>query len=365
MSGRQPKNQATASQAPETFLLLDENAFAHTAVQQLLRCKPNSPARLIYLYGPSGSGKSLLVRYYLRELRAASSRRKIVHFTASEFAAELAEASSESRVADFQKAYWDADVLVCEDIASLENRYESQQQLVSLVDSVLSRGGECLLTSRVAPGEIPHFNVRLVNRCHGGVCASMELPGRSSRLKLLQHFAQIRQMPVTPEAAEMLADELPVSPRELMATVNQLDTLGRARGGIVDQVFVRRYLDDETKPQPQTLPRIADAVARHFGVSVGEMRTSSRARDQVLPRQCAMLLARQLTSESLGVIADYFGRRNHSTVIHACNRLECELAAKPALRKHLLRIRRSLGAAGSKGRRKRVEKCAVPGVEKR
>jgi len=361
MSGR----QAAKSSLAEIFLVLDENAFAFAAIQQLLRLKPSSTARLVFLYGPSGVGKSLLVRAYLRDLHGRSTRKRVAHFTAAEFAAELADASAETDVPQFQQKYRDADVLVCEDLASLENRYMSQQQLVTLVDEVLARGGECLFTSRVAPGEIPNLNVRLANRCHGGVCAGMEMPGGKSRVRLLNQFAQNRQVPIAASAVEMLADELPVSPRELSAAINQLDVLCGAEGRMIDADLVRRYLDEEIKPLPVTLPKIASVVAGHFGVTVNDIRTSSRARDQVLPRQCAMLLARQLTQESLGAIADYFGRRNHSTVIHACNRLEQQMSHKPDLRQHLLRIRRLLGPGGQKSRRELVENCATGGRENR
>ena len=161
-----PRQAAVRS---DVFLLLDENAFPHTAVLQLLRRHGSAAGMLLYLYGPSGVGKSHLVRTFLREIRSVAPARRTAHFTAAQFAADLADASEARKIPDFQARYRGVDVLICEDLAALENRHESQKQLVSLIDHVLSRGGDCLVTSRLAPGDLPYKTLPgFANRYHGG-----------------------------------------------------------------------------------------------------------------------------------------------------------------------------------------------------
>jgi chromosomal replication initiator protein len=143
--------------------------------------------------------------------------------------------------------------------------------------------------------------------------------------------------------AELLANALPVSPRELLAAVIQLETLARRQHSPITLTLAEYYLNQETMPQPATLSEVAKAVARQFGVPLSGLRGKKRAHGVVLPRQCAMFLARELTDQSLLTIAQFFGRRHHSTVIHACKRMESALHSEPALRQHLAQIRTALG----------------------
>lgn len=336
--------------AAEPFLLLDENRFAWAALERLKRDARSSrtsarplEGRLVYIHGPSGVGKSHLVRQFLRDERRRDPKLRTAILTASEFAAQLADASEARKIGEFQSRYRDLDLFVCEDLAAIEHRPETQQQLVALIDEILKSGGRLVFTSRKSPGELAGVQRRLVNRCHGGTSASIELPGPSARAALLTHFALTRQVPLPQEAIDLLAAELPVSPRELLAAVQQLEVCARLARTRIDRAFVRRYLDGEIKPQSATLPQIAQAVARQFGVPITALRGQRRAQGIVLPRQCAMFLARQFTAEPMQAIARYFGRRNHTTVLHACRRMNSLASDDPTLRQHLAQIRRALG----------------------
>jgi chromosomal replication initiator protein len=323
------------------FLVLDENRLALTALNGL-RNRTRRGARLVYVYGPSGNGKSHLARQFVRDERRHSPRAQIAHVTGAQFAAELAEASKAKTIPEFQRRYRDLDVFVCEDIQALEGRWESQRQLIFALDEVLGAGGRCLFTARKSPGELINVFQRLVNRCRGGVTAAVKSPGQQARADLVMHFAQTQQIPISEEAGRTLSKELPVSPRELLATVLQLDAWARMDGSAVDDRFVRRYLDGEVKPAAITLDQISRAVAKHFDMSLKKLRSGTRTQGEVLPRQCAMWLARQLTREPLRAIAGFFGRKNHATVVHACGRLKRLTRSDAAVRQHLAQIRHEL-----------------------
>lgn len=345
MSERRP-NQPSLATPAEHLLVLEENRFAWAALASL-HDAAEQPARgrLVYLYGPSGAGKSHLVRQFLRDERRRDPDLRAATVTAGRFAAELAEASEARSVDCFQARYRDLQVFVCEDLTGLEYRHETQQQLVAAIDELLSSGGRVVLTSTRAPGELAGVQRRLVNRCYGGTCAAVEAPGPASRAALLAHFALAKQIPLPQDAVDFLAAELPVSPRELRATVDQLDLQARQARTRIDCDFVRRCLESEIKPRSATLAEIARAVARHFGVTIAGLRGQRRAQGVVLPRQCAMFLARQLTAEPMQAIARYFGRRNHTTVLHACRRMRTLASDEPALRQHLAQIHRALGCS--------------------
>ena len=343
-------NSTSLLSATEHLLLLDEIRFAWTALELLKRPErppctagPSPAGHLVYLHGPSGAGKSHLVRQFLRDECRRDPKLRTVIVTASQFAAELAAASQNRAIDQFQARYRDLDLFVCEDLTALENRPETQQQLVPLIDEILKSGGRVILTACKSPGELRGVQRRLVNRCHGGTCASIDAPGPASRAALLAHFAVTKQVPLPIDAIDRLAAELAVSPRELLAAITQLDAYARQAKKRIDDDLVRRYLADEIKPPSATLPAIAHAVAQHFSVSIPGLRGQRRVQGVVVPRQCAMFLARQLTTEPLQAIARYFGRRNHTTVLHACRRIKTLAVDDAALRQHLNHIRRGLG----------------------
>ena len=338
-----PLDSSLATAAAD-LLLLDENRFAWAALESL-KGDEEQPARsrLVYIHGPSGAGKSHLVRQFLRDERRRDPALRSVIVTAGRFAADLAEASEARRVDCFQAHYRDLDLFVCEGMTALQYRLETQQQLIALTDDILKSGGRVVLTATTPPGELVGVQRRLVNRCHGGACAAIEAPGPASRAALLAHFALTRQIPLSQDAINLLARELAVSPRELRAALDQIDAQARQQHARIDCDFIRRYLDGETKPAAATLAVIARVVARHFGVTISGLRGQRRVQGAVLPRQCAMFLSRQLTTEPMHAIARYFGRRNHTTVIHACRRMEVLASDDPALRHHLARIRHALG----------------------
>jgi chromosomal replication initiator protein len=256
----------------------------------------------------------------------------------------LAEASQNQSLDVFQDKYRALELLICEDITAIAGRKESQEQLAMTVDEILSSGGRVVITSTRPAGSLERFSRRLVNRFHGGVTAVIDLPEFDSRVLLLNHFATARQIALPKSVAELLADGLPVSPRELLSAVIQLETLARRQKSPITQALAEYYLNQEPMPLPATLSEVAKAVARQFGVPLSGLRGKKRAHGVVLPRQCAMFLARELTDQSLLAIAQFFGRRHHSTVLHACKRMETALHSEPALRQHLAQIRSALGA---------------------
>lgn len=327
----------------DPFLIMPENRFAYTAVAEL-RKRAASPPPPIYLYGPSGTGKShlaALAKLFFTRLRPDA----IVHrLLASEFAADLAEASEKQTIHEFRARFEGCQLFICEDLHALEGRVESQKQLMLLCDELLANHCQIVWTSRKAPGELTQMLPKLVSRFRGGVTAQVKLPARESRRKLIEHFAKIRQILLQGAAVELLAESLAVSPRELQAAVLQLEALARQGHQSLNVDVARRFLSQDT-PRPHiSLDEITRAVARQFGVSTKELRSRVRSQGVVAPRQCAMFLARELTDDSLQRIGKYFGDRDHSTVLHACQRVLGLLPDSPALRSQLSQVRSALGA---------------------
>ncbi len=322
------------------FLVLPENRFAYEAVSSIGAGTP----RPIFIYGPSGVGKSHLVRHGVHLFLSRQPDARVQHLTAGEFAAEFAEASTRRSIPLFQSAIRDFDLFVLEDLHVLDRRAETQTQLLALCNDLKATGCQIVWTSRSAPGDLGGFLRKLVSRFRAGVLAHVRSPGRDSRTELLQYFASAQHLALSSDAALLLAEELAVSPRELWAVVAQLDAIARQHRQPLNSDLVRKFLRHEVAPPKPRLDDICRAVARQFGMSVSLLRSRKQSRGVVLPRQCAMLLARQLSGRSLEQIGHYFGGRDHSTVIHACRRVARLVPHEAELRLNLSQIEASLAA---------------------
>jgi chromosomal replication initiator protein len=215
--------------------------------------------------------------------------------------------------------------------------------LLAACNDLTAAGCQMIWTSRDSPADLVGYLKKLVSRFRAGVLARLKPPGAESRLKLLEHFAGLQHLRLPEDAAQALAADLPVSPRELWSVVLRLKALSQQRRPVSSDL-VRRFLQQEVAPRKPRLDEISRSVARQFGVSVSQLRSRRQSRGVVLPRQCAMLLARQLSGRSLKQIGNYFGGRDHSTVIHACQRLALLLPQEADLRLNLLQIEASLTA---------------------
>ena len=340
----------------EPLLLIDENRFAHAATKRLFGPLRPFQSHLVFISGPSGVGKSLLARQTLRQLSAADDTLKAIHVDCSEFHAEVTQAAFQQSWADLQTRYRQFNMLVFDDLHFLDRRLQAQWQFVWLLDEIEATGGRVLITSRWSPGEFRRLLPRVASRLHSGICTTITSPSKQSRYELAKHFSQTRQIPISLDVARLLADSLPVSPRELLANLLQIDTVARLMQERLDRAFALRCLNDEIMAPKPTISQVARAVAREFHLPVSSLRSRCRTRGMVLPRQCAMFLARELTGEHYARIGDYFGKRNHSTVLHARRILRTLLEANPVLRQQIARAEMTLTGQTTPGMLKSCSK---------
>lgn len=341
MKSNSGKHQQRASDKP--FQILKEHQYAYTAVSELLHAKDHPDPQLVYLYGPSGCGKTALLSTLVAEFAELHPAAASKMLTASEFAAKYAAASNRSRIPQFQQTFRELDLLILEDIQSLENRTQTLRELLSVLDEILKSEGRVVISSTKPPGELSHFPKKLVNRFHGGVCAAINSLKYQSRLELLTFWADLEQVAIQKKELSLIAYKKELSPRELYAILMQLQTVSRIKQQRIDGSFVKQFLDGNIETPKTSIAKITKAVCREFKTSLAEIRSANRSQQIALPRQCAMFLSRELTDESLAKIANYFNRKNHSTVIHACRHIQHDLGKSPALRQQISRIKQQLG----------------------
>lgn len=328
----------------ELFIPLEEQAFASAALLRLnnRHRSTNSAGGLTFLSGPEGVGKSFLARNALREIRRQQPKLVCMIASADELSEMFATADEQQSLADTLEPFSRLQILICEDLQQLEGQPARQALLLELVDQLSHNGCHVLLTCRKLPGELREFSQRLISRCHGGLCASLPLLSPETRVYFLTRLAQARNL-LLAEPADVtlrwLADRWTVSPRELESLVNRLVEQCVRRPALIDIPFLERWLSEEQPAEILSLDTITAVVAREFGIDPTELRSRSRQPGLIVPRQCAMLLARELTGRPLEFIGRYFGERTHTTVSHSLSRLKELLPQAPTLRQQVQRLR--------------------------
>ncbi|RPI82843.1 MAG: AAA family ATPase [Planctomycetaceae bacterium] len=340
-------SQSPASPAVRTepFLVLPENKVAHAAMLAVGGLGwPSEPEPTTFLWGASGTGKSHLARLLVQSFLKRHPDAKTEIMTASQFAAQVAEASARQTLPLFQAATREFDLLVVEDLQTLEGRTETLTQLLHLVNSLTQSGAVVVWTASRAPGSLAGFPPRLVSRLRGGMTVRVRLPGLTSRVELVRFLAQHHRVRVEGEVWEAFARELPANPREMAGMLQRLTAMARQHGRRIDAELIRRYFSSEEERPELKLADVCREVAQEFGVKQADLRSQGRSQKFAFPRQVGMWLSRELLKTSLKQVGDYYGGRDHTTVVHACRRIGERLGGDAGLQAQVERIRQHLRA---------------------
>jgi chromosomal replication initiator protein len=310
-----------------------ENHSALVAVQRVADCvcsrRPRREHNPLFLHGPAGTGKTHLVSALAGEV----SRRCPDLLIRLQPARELTESSRDTEAADEARTELEAlrksDLLVVEDVQHLPAW--AVETLTQLLDARLARQQQTVLTAAAGPAQIAQLSGRLLSRVAGGLVVRIEPFGPASRLRFLQDRASRRQLAVSPDVLRWLAENVGGSGRQLEGALARLEALVRIHDRMPDLETVAGLFQTEAGQARPTVERIVERVGSYFQVAPQKMRSASRLRNTLLPRQVGMYLARQLTPLSLEQIGAYFGGRDHSTVLHAVRKVEQALAHDAAL----------------------------------
>jgi len=310
-----------------------ENLPATKAIRRVSQCLRGRRKRReinpLFLHGPAGIGKTHLVSALVAEVAGECPDVVAAVLTASDFNLALRPDADPDRPQLLQDAHR-ADLLVLEDLQHLDAR--SSEALVGVLDDRQRRQLQMVFTATSGPGQLRELPARLTSRLAAGLVVGLPALSPQGRRDLLRQLARRREARATDEVLDWVADHVGGSVRQLEGALGRLETLARMNGRPATPEEAESAFQEDADARRLTVERIAQRVSRQFQLDPRRLKERDRSRRVLLPRQVSMYLARKLTRLSLEQIGEFFGGRDHSTVLHACRKVEQALGHDAALR---------------------------------
>ncbi|HWB09130.1 MAG TPA: helix-turn-helix domain-containing protein [Pirellulales bacterium] len=296
----------------------------------------------IVFCGVPGAGKSHLVGGLAEAWQRLRPNDNVTLLKGSQFAQQFAEAVEKNEVSRWHAPLRSADLFVLEDLVQLAGKPGAQIELLCTLDELNDRGALAVVTSRLAPHDLTNFLPELQSRLTAGLCIPLVLPEVEARRQILGNLCDARKVTLSENSLRQLARSLPLSAPELAGVLVNLQHVAQTAGQSLDDHLVQTYLVQRNASRQPQLRTIALHTARHFSLSMTDLRSPSRRRGVVVARDVAMYLARHLTSKSLKQIGRYFGGRDHTTVLHGCRKTESLMLTDPVTHDAVLSLRHRL-----------------------
>lgn len=301
------------------------NQFAHAAATQVAKA-PGTAYSVLFLHSKVGLGKTHLMQAIGHHVLAHHPGFQVVYISAEQFVNHLISAIRDNRTESFRQHYRSVDIWLVDDIqfiAEIEGR-ASEEEFFHTFNALYETGKQIVIASDCPPRQLQLMNERLRSRLQQGIVADLRPPDIDTRLAILEKKAQTEGVTIGRDILMRIAQQIEGSIRVLEGALMKVCAYASLysmdlRPEVVDDI-IRDYAT-EARPSRVSIDEIARHVARHFELSVEELRSASRSRQIADARQIAIYLARELTDHSLHAIGTYFGGRDHSTVLHSYKKI--------------------------------------------
>ena len=311
----------------DTFVIGNSNRFAHAACVAVAE----SPARAynpLFLYGGVGLGKTHLMHAIGHHILEQKKDAKIAYVSSEKFTNELINSIKDDRNEEFRSKYRNVDVLLIDDIQFIAGKERTQEEFFHTFNTLHEANKQIIISSDRTPKEIPTLEDRLRSRFEMGLITDIQPPDFETRVAILRKKAQIETIDVPTEVTAYIAKNIKSNIRELEGALTRVVAYSSLTNRTVTLELATEALKDiitSSKTEEITVNRIKEKVADVFGIKMEDFNSKKRTRSIAHPRQVAMYICRELTDLSLPKIGEEFGGRDHTTVMHAHDKISHEI----------------------------------------
>ena len=261
------------------------------------------------------------------QILSYNSNAKVLYVTSENFTNQLINALKDQATEKFREKYRNIDVLLIDDIQFIANKKSTQEEFFHTFNTLYESGKQIVLSSDKPPKDIELLEDRLKSRFEWGLIADISNPDYETRLAILRKKTQLDNIIIDDEILSAIATRVDSIIRELEGTLNKLIAKASLTNSPITMEMTEKAINDIVAQQDKVISSeyIQDVVGKYFNVSPQDLRGAKRSNDVTFPRQIAMYLCRNVAQMSLPQIGIDFGKRDHTTVMHACNKIEKEI----------------------------------------
>jgi len=306
----------------ENFVEGKSNQLARAASSQVA-LNPGDAYNPLFIYGGVGLGKTHLVHAIGNDIVKAKPGAKVIYLHSERFVQDMVKALQHNAIDEFKRFYRSVDALIIDDIQFFAGKERSQEEFFHTFNALLEGQQQVIMTCDRYPKEVDGLEERLKSRFGWGLTVAIEPPELETRVAILMNKAQLSGIELPNEVAFFIAKRIRSNIRELEGALRRVIANAQFTGRAITIDFAKEALRDLLALQDKlvTIENIQKTVAEYYKIRVADLLSKKRNRSVARPRQLAMALCKELTNHSLPEIGDAFGGRDHTTVLHACRKI--------------------------------------------
>jgi chromosomal replication initiator protein len=319
-----------------TFVIGNNNRFAHAASLAVAE-SPSKAYNPLFIYGGAGLGKTHLMHAIGHYILQQNPKTKVLYVSSEMFTNELIKAIREDKNVEFRNKYRSIDVLLIDDIQFIEKKERTQEEIFHTFNTLYEANKQIIISSDRPPKEITTLEERLRSRFEWGLIADIQPPDYETRVAILRNKSELEGLETTESLLEVIgviAEKIQSNIRELEGAFIRVIAYANLTGQKINRELAKEVLKDvfSSRDRPVTPELVKKHICKHFNIKQADLESSKRSRNLAFPRQIAMYICRDLTDLSLPKIGEFFGNRDHTTVLHACDKISTEIKANESLR---------------------------------
>ncbi|WP_027626048.1 chromosomal replication initiator protein DnaA [Clostridium lundense] len=317
----------------DSFVIGNSNRFAHAASLAVAEA-PAKAYNPLFIYGGVGLGKTHLMHAIGHYVLQNNPKSKVVYVSSEKFTNELINSIKDDKNVEFRNKYRNVDILLIDDIQFIAGKERTQEEFFHTFNALYEANKQIILSSDRPPKEIPTLEDRLRSRFEWGLIADIQAPDFETRMAILKKKADVEHLNIPNEVMVYIATKIKSNIRELEGALIRIVAFSSLTNKEISVDLASEALKDiiSNKQSKQvTIDLIQDIVASYFNLRVEDFKSARRTRNVAFPRQIAMYLCRKLTDTSLPKIGEEFGGRDHTTVIHAYEKISTSLKQDESL----------------------------------